>query len=104
MAKQKVAAITCVCIEKVKYIKRNSYVPLLVFPEFSKYRIYVLKGSICLFSHLKMEVKTAKIQYKKRGEKIIRENYKAKNITFAPVRTIFPETNISKTILGCFIR
>lgn len=24
--------------------------------------------------------------------------------TFAPVRTIFPDTKISSTILGCFIR
>jgi len=49
-------------------------------------------------------MKTAKIQYKKGGKEIIRGNYKAKYITLAPVRTIFPETNISNTILGCFIR
>jgi len=53
-----------------------------------------------------MEMKTAKIQYKKGGVggwQLQWEIIKQK-ITLAPVRTIFPETNISNTILGCFIR
>jgi len=48
-------------------------------------------------------MKTTKIKYKKKSEEINRGNYKAKHITLALVRTIFSETNISKTILGCFI-
>ena len=52
-AKQKVATImkiveiTSACIEKNKYMKTNSYRCSL------KHRIYVLKGSVRLISHLK---------------------------------------------------
>ena len=60
-------------------------------------------SSVSLISHLKMELKTDKFSEQKKWREITRGNI-SKIFTLAPVRTIFPETNISKTILGCFIR
>jgi len=67
-AKQKVATImkiveiTSACIEKNKYMKTNSYRCSL------KHRIYVLKGSVRLISHLKWKWKQLKW-----GEEIIKQ-------------------------------
>jgi len=85
----------------LKHDKKN-YIPLLNFSKLCQYRIDVFECSVGLLSHLQ----TMEYEMKEKDKKItvLLSMCKKWQLTFAPVKTILPETKIKRTIFGCFIR